>query len=81
MLKHLDIYGGSVGFTFKGKAQFNTVYGAICTIVSLLFFVGFIAMKSVDFLMGYDTQLSMIESVIGPDDILDLNALNYRLAI
>ena len=23
----------------------------------------------------------MIESVIGPDDILDLNALNYRLAI
>ena len=62
-LKDLDMFGGTIRFTFRGKSSYNTVYGGVMTLVSLLFLIFFYTIKSIDFFLKLDPIVSMVENV------------------
>ena len=62
-LKDMDMYGGSIGFTFKGEKSHNTVYGGICSLISYFFLALFYCLKIVDFVGKVDPQVGLVERV------------------
>ena len=80
-LHWIDIYGGHVGFTFRGKGSYTSVCGGMCSVLTFLVLIFFYTVKTVDFIGQIDPQYSMVESVLHTDESIDLYSPNYRFAI
>ena len=80
-LRSIDIYGGSVGFTFKGETRYKTVFGGICSFISIFSLLCIYTLRTVDFLGKLDTNTSMYENFQNNVQPVDLHKLGYRFAI
>ena len=63
LIRKIDMYGGSIGFTFKGQKTHTTEYGGICSLISIVFLALFWGLKMVDILGRLEPSISMIEQV------------------
>ena len=81
LIKRVDMYGTNIGFTFKGKSNYQTIYGGVCTVMTFLALLFIYVMKTIDFIGKIDPDLTMVDSLSDTMDTFDLYDLNYRFAI
>ena len=80
-LSDIDFFGGTIGFTFKGKKSHTTMLGGVCSMISVFILIMYYTIKSVDFFGRLDPSISMVENFQDSSKSIDLTALGYRFAI
>ena len=79
-LKDLDMYGAGVEFNFQGKNRFTTVIGSIMTFITILLFISFAAIRTLEFALQGDPFINMT-SLIAEEESIDLWDIDFVFAI
>ena len=80
-LKKFDLFGRSIKFTYQGIDYFTTNCGRAVTFLTVLAFLLLMSLKFVEFFGEHDSILYLNSSGQSADALMDLQELNFSLAI
>jgi hypothetical protein len=72
LISRFDLFSGTVQLTFRGKEEYRTALGGICSIMVFFILTTLFAMRSIDHFGRMDPETSMTTSIMEKEEPFDM---------